>query len=582
MTPEKWQQLEAIYDRALKLRPEDRRSFADRACGADSELRRELQKLLDGYARAEEQQLLDQAAWRINAANMKEDAMKGRIVGDIYLIKEKISEGGFGEVYKAVGLVEGRETGNYVIKIAKYSDDDSKRRFKEEVRILADLKHKNIPPAIYWNDVDGRPYFVMEFLNGTNLTEFINQNKRGHKGLDPSTVAEITRQACNGLQAAHDNGVIHRDIKPENIMIEQSDGNVAVKLIDFGLAKAADAITRKATQGIIGSFNYISPEQIDPDSFGIPDHRCDIYAMGLVIYQMLTGRIAFTGDTKMLINKQLNQMPPSPGINARVDQVVMKAVKKRPAERQSSAKELADELDAAIRDVPPPSPGPVPNGKQRRQMLIGAAALLLVVASVFAYWNWPIVVKNGEPTPTPAVTPSIVAPTPAIAKAIPQMTIYQQTAAGGAGDIVPEKVFTSNDKLRFTVTPPEDGFIYLVQRGSRGDLTLLYPDPKNGLVDNAVIGGRPVFFPPADDQRLPDWFNFDKTPGTETVYAVFAKEKRGQLPDLIEEGIRLNRRNPPPLRQILLDEGVEVLAREAMESPGRHGGSVSKLVFNHK
>ncbi len=583
----KWPQIMEIYDRALEMRKEDRAAYCDRACGSDREMRHELQKLLNGHAQAEEKKFLDQAAWRIKAVTIKEDAMIGKVLGGIYKIKEEISTGGFGEVYLAVGNVGGREAGKFVVKVAKYKDEDQRRRFDEEVRILADLKHENIAPIYNWGEIDGFPYFVMEYLDGIDLGGFIARNKQCNKGLDLMLVNDITRQACSGLQYAHDNGVdAHRDIKPKNIMILQSGDKYTVKVIDFGLAKSADAITRKATSGIIGSFNYISPEQIAPEQYGMPDRRCDIYAMGLVIYEMLTGKMAVNIDTKdneALLVKQLIYTPHPPGINPQVDQVVMKALKKNPDERQQTIKALADELDTAIkgiqehvRPVKPPS-GPTPN-PIRRVFLAAASLLALIVAGTLAWQNWPPITENGTKNPLPS--PSISVSLPAIES--PKLNLYLKGAANGPGEIVTDKVFTSRDELRFTVTPPADGYIYLVQRGSLGDLTLIYPDSRMNIKDNSVKGGMPVFFPPVDAKSRPRWFGFDGVPGVETVYGVFVSDKSGQIASAIEEGIRQNRRSPSPLNQLLLEEGIEVMLQKEMEKPNSSSISVSKLVFNHK
>lgn len=272
--------------------------------------------------------------------------MIGRVVGGGYRINKKIGAGGFADAYQAVGLINGCEVGSFVVKIGRYSDDNEKRRFQHEIRILAELKHENIVPIYHWGELDGCPFYVMPFLSSMNLAEYIQRHKSGQKGLDLPVVAEITRQVCAGLQYIHQHFLIHRDVKPQNIMIEQYQEKLIVKLIDFGISIKRDQIYKE--NGLIGTYSYMSPEQVDPFKYGEPDHRCDIYGMGCVIYEMLTGQVAFSGDPASIFNQQLNHVPSPPGINSMIDDVVIKALDKKPDNRQSSAQELADELAVAI------------------------------------------------------------------------------------------------------------------------------------------------------------------------------------------------------------------------------------------
>lgn len=581
MNPAKWQKLEEIYDQALALKPDDRESFCVRACGNDSEILNELEKMFNGHAHAIENSFLDHAAWRINSSNMKEGEMIGEIIDGKYEIVDSIGEeSGMGDVYLAVWKIEGRDTRKVVVKFAKdHLGENALIRFRDEMQILATLDHDNIAKIYDAGKYNNRPYFVMEHLKGESLSHFIAARNNGSGGIDLKLIGEITAQACAGLQYVHENKIWHRDIKPDNLMILNMNGKMRVKVIDFGIAKFPEGITRHATSMPIGTPAYMSPEQRDLDKYLQADWRTDIYSMGLVIYEMLTGKPVYKQvDYNDFIN---NRIPAPSGVNAKVAQVVMKALKTDPDRRQQSIKDLADELDAAIigaqESAKSVDPRPIARPNHYRQkVLIAASILALIVVAAIASQYWSGIIGGG--TVDPPVTSSITATLPKIEP--PKMDIYLRGAANGPGEIVKDKVFTSDEKLRFTVTPPADGYIYLVQRGSREDLTLIYPDSRIKNTDNSVRGGMPVLFPPAGTSGKPVWFNFDNEPGIETVYGVFVKDKSDKIAGAIEEGIRRNRRSP--LNQLLLDEGIEVLLQSEIEKPSSNSVSVSKLVFNHK
>jgi serine/threonine protein kinase len=582
MNNEKWQRVEELFDEAQQLAVDERLPYLNLHCGGDGELRTELERLLAADKRAKARRLFEQAAWGMNPNRLELETLPARetmidkVVG-VYTIKRRLDEGGFGEVYLAVGNVAGREAGQFVIKFAKEQDEDQRRRFLEEVRINAELRHEHIASINHWGEFEGRLYLVIDYIAGSNLGRFIKERGKGH-GLDPVMVGEIVRQAGTAIQFAHEKGVIHRDLKPANIMIQESEPRVTVKVIDFGLAKSAAAITRRPTSGIIGSLNYISPEQINPQRYGEPGPSCDIYAMGLVIHEMLTGRIAIDGPSQStLLYNQLEFTPPPPGISPAVDQVVMRALRKVPAQRQPSMVQLISELDEAIAGLREKPTLPA-STRSRREVLIGGAALLILGG---AGLGWHFSQAPGEEiSPPPAGQPDLPGERPTMAAA--KLTVFQLRTKGGAGEIVGERVFTSRDKLRFTVEAPTDGFIYLVQRGTLNDLTLLYPDPQSrNYRENQVSGGTPVFFPPADAQGEPTWFSFNGAPGVETIYAVFTRDKSTRLARLIEDQLVRNKGRRNGLNQLLLDEGVEAILREALTQPGDDSSSVSRIELRH-
>lgn len=600
MNIERWRHLESLFEELLDVPAEERERFIERACGDNNDLKAELKRLLAARSRAEARQLLERPAWEGRAAVPAEgaghdsdssDPLIGKVVGDLYLIKRRLGAGGFGEVYLAVGNVGGREAGRFVVKFARHLEEDQRRRFQEEVRINAELKHENIAQIYYWGEFEGRQFLVVDYVDGMNLGDFISRYSQNGKGLDLRKVGEITRQACAGIQYAHDCGIIHRDVKPQNIMIEETNGRLSVKVIDFGLAKSSDGITRRPTEGVIGSFNYLAPEQIDPENFGHPDARCDIYAMGLVIHEMLTGKIAITSsgiEKHSLFFKQLDYTPPPPGINRAVDRVVMRAIRKSPQERQPTIGTLASELNEALAQSEPPAQVKKAERSLRPAVLIALLSLLLLGAGGVG-WN---LLDSGQKTADP-VTPSPTTretSTPSVPRLTsPKVSVLVKQNNAASTEIIDvwnetnwnDRVFTSNDKLRLTMDPPEDGFIYLVQRGTRNDLTLLYPDKSVQFArDNTVRAKTPVIFPRATNGD-PQWFQFDKVPGVESIYMLFVKERSAKLARLIEDELARNGNNRNKIRQVVLDEGIEVLLRQAITQPPDNSTTVALINFRH-
>ncbi|MFZ4596278.1 MAG: serine/threonine-protein kinase [Verrucomicrobiaceae bacterium] len=601
MNIERWRHLETLFEEVLEIPAAEREGYINRVCEGDAELRAELKRLLAARSRAEARHLLEQPAWegRLDAreersAGGREESepMIGKVVGDLYLIKQRLGAGGFGEVYLAVGNVAGREAGRFVVKFARHLDEDQRRRFEEEVRINAELKHENIASIHYWGEFEGRQFLVVDYVDGMDLGDYISSHSQPGKGLDLKLIGEITRQVCAGLQYAHDRGVIHRDVKPQNIMIEEAAGRINVKVIDFGLAKSSDGITRRPTEGVIGSFNYLAPEQINPDKFGLPDTRCDVYAMGLVIHEMMTGKIAITTsgiEKHSLFYKQLDYTPPPPGISRAVDQVVMRAIRKLPRERQPTIADLATELSAALKELESPGNGKKVEGRSRSVLVFSLLALLLLGAGgvgrhfLDGGQNRSTVTDSGSPSPTkrdPA-SPTVLPPA---SISSPKVAVIVRTGEKGVTEVLSEwndRVFTSRDQLRLTIEPPGEGYIYLLQLGARNDLTLLYPDQSvPSTADNTVKTNTPVFFPRAS-RGEPQWFQFDKVPGVEKIYVIYVKDKNARLARLIEDDVARNRNNRNVVRQIMLDEGIEALVRKAISNPIDDVSSVTQISFRH-
>jgi serine/threonine-protein kinase len=254
-----------------------------------------------------------------------------------------------GEVFRAHDAVLAREVAIKVLHRSLAGDQGFVDRFRHEARAAASLSHPNIVAVYDWGAVDGIYYMVMEFVRGRAARELLNANVR----LEPAQAAEIVRQTLLALEAAHAQGIVHRDIKPENILVTNSG---TVKVADFGLARAyADG---KATQagGVQGTVQYLSPEQIRGEP---ADPRSDLYSLGIVTYELLTGRLPFTGETAMSIAyKHLSGRVPKPSsavanVPKELDGFVLSATDRDRELRPENATEMRRDLESIASGLPP-------------------------------------------------------------------------------------------------------------------------------------------------------------------------------------------------------------------------------------
>ncbi|HEX7188161.1 MAG TPA: serine/threonine-protein kinase, partial [Actinomycetes bacterium] len=266
-----------------------------------------------------------------------------QILGSRYRLTDRIAGGGMGEVWRAQDDVLGREVAVKILR-REYADDPTfLERFRAEARHTANLSHPNIA-AVYdfgegeaGSDGDaGSPFLVMELVPGDPLSTLVSR----HGVLEPAQAVDVIGQAALGLQAAHDAGVIHRDVKPGNILVTP-DGEV--KITDFGIARATNSVPLTQTGAIMGTAYYISPEQA---SGGSVTPASDIYSLGIVAYECLTGRRPFAGNTPGSVARaQVRDQPPAlpDSLPAPVRDLVMRMLAKEPQLRPNSAGELGRE-----------------------------------------------------------------------------------------------------------------------------------------------------------------------------------------------------------------------------------------------
>jgi non-specific serine/threonine protein kinase len=304
-----------------------------------------------------------------------------------FRITAKIGEGGMGEVYRAEDTKLGRDVALKVLPAELAGSQERLERFQREARTLAALDHPNIVTIHSVEEAEGVHFLTMQLVDGKPLSEVIPEG-----GMPVEQILEVATPLADALAAAHEKGVIHRDLKPGNIMVG-ADGRVRV--LDFGLAKAGqapgeDAHTQMATEPltaegrVLGTMAYMSPEQLAGKNL---DARSDIFSLGVVLYQMATGRRPFEGDTPVsTITAILHETPPSvssirDSLPSSLDSVIARCLEKDPGGRYQSAEELGASLSkgqGTDRDIFRPS---------RLQAGLGGLAILMVMIAIFAQWR---------------------------------------------------------------------------------------------------------------------------------------------------------------------------------------------------
>ncbi|MEG1548601.1 MAG: protein kinase [Clostridia bacterium] len=281
--------------------------------------------------------------------------MTDRLIADRYQVEGLIGSGGMANVYKAYDIKENRTIALKVLKDEHREDADFVRRFEREAAAVLTLSHPNIVKSFDVGEDGDVNFIVLEFVEGSTLKEKITNGG----ALSPKTAVNIAVQVLNALSHAHERGIIHRDVKPQNVII-MPDGTA--KLTDFGIARDAGATTRTfAGTNVIGSVHYLSPEQARGEQVTV---ESDIYSCGIMLYEMLTGRVPFGGDNSVAIalkHLQEEMVPPikvNPWIPHSLSDVTMKATAKNPAMRYSSAQAMCDDLQRALHD---------PHGRFARQ-----------------------------------------------------------------------------------------------------------------------------------------------------------------------------------------------------------------------
>ena len=343
MTPDRWRRVEAIFDEAAAMARPERAAFLDRACGGDAGLRAEVESLLAADADAD--------AFLAEPA-MGAGSLAGTRLGD-YRLEEKIGDGGMSTVYRAVRADDAYEQ-KVAVKVVRLGGEFAglQKRFRAERQILASLDHPGIARLLDGGTTaDGRPYLVMEHIEGQPLDRYCDERRLG---IDARI--DLFRQVCAAVQYAHQNLVVHRDLKPSNILVT---GDGVPRLLDFGIAKLLESGPDDAFPTLTGQRmmtpQYASPEQVQG---GPITTATDVYSLGVVLYQLLTGRLPYplaATTAGALERAVVEQEPPRPSVHADrpplrrklqgdLDNIVLMALRKEPQRRYATVGLLAEDL----------------------------------------------------------------------------------------------------------------------------------------------------------------------------------------------------------------------------------------------
>ena len=444
MQTERVERIKFLSASALSKPPAERQAFLDSACAGDPLLRSDVEQYINSGEKTEVFVYHPDADTVENAAQLTVDPKVGKQFGK-YLIKKRLAEGGMGVVYLAVDNQLGREVALKILPEYFILDKDRLSRFHREARATSLLNHPNIVTVFELGQIDGCEFIVTEFVDGETL-----RSKLDRGPIPFVEIIKIGSQVASALGAAHKAGIVHRDIKPENVMI-RPDGYV--KVLDFGLAKLSDALGKRVSGGgslhnrtvpgmIMGTAAYMSPEQAEGTDI---DARTDIWAVGVLLYEMAAGKLPFEGPTPSHTIVAILEHEPKPYDHPSLElrQIIATALQKDRQLRFQTADAMADALEAAkhrlgyisdqrvstsqITDAAPAGPVETKHPRASRKFLwlipavfavlvIGALGIYGVVTVLFrssAAANSNISLPPATPSPTPSPTlESVAATTP--------------------------------------------------------------------------------------------------------------------------------------------------------------------------
>jgi serine/threonine protein kinase len=556
MTPERYQQISELYHAAQTVEPERRSDFLVQACNGDEELLGEVTKLLAGNEDA--RNFLSTPAFAVAAevlAGEEAQSLIGKRLGRFEILS-LLGAGGMGEVYLAEDAQLGRRVALKLLPQEFTSQADRLRRFEREARAASALNHPNIITIHDIGEAEGIHFIATEYIEGEMLRRRI---ARGRVPL--AEAVEIALQVANALDIAHSAGIIHRDIKPENIM-RRPDGYV--KVLDFGLAKLTEPkMARPAATSqmdtpplptetsagmILGTVNYMSPEQ----ARGLKvDRRCDLWSLGVTLYEMVVGKSPFTGQTATDILVSIIDRRPLPLTQIipdrpeELERIVMKALAKDCDERYQTAKDMAIDLkslkrqlesspafapsqnqsvehpgvtDSLYRDQGVQSPKQdveyltsdkaiqktegLPEARTALMKKPGVSPAQIAIAALLVVLVGLVVWVAFRPQPAAPVSTPIAASTTAPERQISYSLSIQKMKTGNDGktkedgpaiEVLEEDRFESSDRFNFTFFSPQDGYLYLLNEETpeKGDklYTLQFPWSKD---DSAQIPGNQI------------------------------------------------------------------------------------------
>lgn len=506
-----WDRIQEIYHAALALPRSDRRAFIARVCEHDPVVAREVYALLDADDSSSgflESPVVELGPKSLSGSDQASSAnnLVGTTVGGRYLIERKLGHGGMGQVYFALDLrLNRREVVIKTLSQALLEDSYARKKFRQEAEALSRIHHSGVVDVLDTGELpDGRPYIVMQYIEGDTL-----RSQLPAEGMNLTRAASILRQIGDALEYVHEKGIFHRDLKPENILLKR--GTDSVVLVDFGIAKVKNSVIAPSTANgaSVGTLIYMSPEQLRGEEITAAS---DIYSMGLIAYEMVTGRRPFNPvSAPQLLEMQGAGVRVKPvhlreNLSAKAQTIILRALSFEPRARYERAKEFGDHLARALMYS-----RVAPKDKQWPK-LIGASLVILVGLALLSFGIYKYLGTTGS-GPTRSFTYFLT---------VQKMRDGQpyQGPFKSNGD----ETFENGDRFRVTVFSPIPGYLYIFHEGpsERNDsrFTMIYPNQATSTGSASLGANQPV---------QSDWITFRGPEGAENFWIVWSTAPVSEL-----------------------------------------------------
>ena len=562
-----WDRIQEIYYSTLPMPKSERSAFIASACDEDPFLVREVTSLLtadDSSAGFLESSVFElglkiissDRANKSTIVNGATDSLIGTTIDHKYLVERVLGHGGMGKVYLARDLTLHHRA--VVIKVlleASVKDDYVVRKFRQEIEALSRIDHPGVVNVLGAGELpDGKPYIVMQYVNGVTLRSQIPV-----EGMELERAAAILRQIGAALEHVHEQKILHRDLKPDNIMLQSLKGEQHVKVVDFGIAKVKDSVVAPSTvdKVPIGTVLYMSPEQLRGGERITA--ASDIYSMGVIAYEMLTGRRPFNpASAPQLLEMHREGIRVKPidlrtNLSSEAQAIILRALSFERTARYQSAAEFGDSLARALlnegetaprRDVPREGATQLGGVKtltseieaessaRARQFRLGKlqlavmGAFLVVLIAVFAIL-WILKKTTDGPTNTTANSASAeTSPvtTRSFIYSLKVQRMRNEKAFESAFQSTGQDVFDNGDKFQLNIFSPNPGYVYVFNEGTpepnASSFTIIYPIPGTNE-GSASVGG--------NQWARTNWNTFRGQPGTENFWIVWSTAPVPQL-----------------------------------------------------
>ncbi|MGH9755630.1 MAG: serine/threonine protein kinase [Blastocatellia bacterium] len=563
MSPERRRQIKQLFERAIEYKAGARRAFLDVACAGDEALRREVESLLAAHEKAggfmdkpafdEVARMLarEQAAQKTPGSdgatadeplhhattvvgdNQYLPLTPGVTLGGRYLIERELGHGGFGQVFLArdLNLPDGAQVAIKVLGEDPLKSEDRdwhKRKFSNEIKALSQIKHPGVVSATDQGQLpDGRPYFVMQYVPGKTLRSVMTP-----RGIIAKQAGELLRKIAQAVDAAHERGVIHRDLKPENIMLQTVGDEEFLWIIDFGIATVPEmeAASPANPTKVVGTRPYMAPEQLQ----GRPTAASDIFALGVIVFEMVTGQRPFNADsdTRQI---ELQRVGAEEKLLARLPEAARTAILKAMTFEASGRYVTATEFSKAFNQslakpgqtdpfqTTPITPALRQFATRRRWMLLAAALIaLLAVAGTIAWRQF-----------SPAITETPIGARANSSDAVERSLIYSLLVQKNPKRYPDSQPVTSpsnisfeaGDQVRLNVSSPHAGYLYVINEGpARNDglpeYVVMFP---NAGESAQVSANQTIQIPTPSGKPENDWFEMDEGTRPEKVLLIWSE-----------------------------------------------------------